>query len=69
MKHICKINGCKCSYGSMPQTGNKVKLFDLEGIVTKGVCEKPFLPNYQVKVLWNGASQSFAVPSDVLTII
>jgi hypothetical protein len=53
----------------MPQTGNRVKLFDLEGTVTKGVCEKPFLSDYKVKVLWDGASQSFATPSDVLTII
>jgi hypothetical protein len=65
----CVINGCKCSYGSMPQTGNRVKLFDLEGTVIKGICEKPFLPDYKVKVLWDGATQSFIVPSDVLTIV
>ncbi len=53
----------------MPQTGNTVKLFDLEGIVTKGICEKPYLSDYKVKVLWNGAAESFVVPSDVLTII
>jgi hypothetical protein len=53
----------------MPQTGNRVKLFELEGTVTKGICEKPFLPDYKVKVLWDGANQSFAVPSSDLTII
>jgi hypothetical protein len=66
---MCKCNDKNCGYSEMPQTGNTVKLFDLEGIVTKGICEKPYLSDYKVKVLWNGAAESFVVPSDVLTII
>ncbi len=66
---MCKCNDKKCGYSEMPQTGDKVQLMDLVGVVVKGICEKPYLPDYRVKVLWNGANKPHNVPSDVLTIL